>query len=187
MSTDKNYITDEELINDSYDNNLLNRNVMFFDNYLINFNGFDDSINILIDDKIPNELIKKYVIAKKISWSILSSINIFSSNKISLASEMIQHDENKNNKYINEFATNSFGEKYTPVEGFTERHINIVYTWINLHKENPLYLIFDWDSTLSVCEGFDTNYKLINDIYIRVSIPKMININHKYIMIYWNI
>ena len=29
MSTDKNYITDEELINDSYDNNLLNRNVMF--------------------------------------------------------------------------------------------------------------------------------------------------------------
>ena len=35
MSTDKNYITDEELTNNSHDNNLLNRNVMFFDNYLI--------------------------------------------------------------------------------------------------------------------------------------------------------
>ena len=91
MSTDKNYITDQELINDSYDNNLLNRNVMFFDNYSNNFNGFNNSINILIDDSEPNELIRKYVIAKERSWSIFAK-KIFSSNKIPLASEMIQPD-----------------------------------------------------------------------------------------------
>lgn len=159
------YITDEELTNYS-DHYLRNINVMFFDNYSNNFNGFNNSINILIDDKIPNELIRKYVIAKERSWTIFA--NLFYLKEIPLASEMIQSDENKNNKYINAFATNSFGEKYTPVEGFTERHINIVYTWINTHshnKENPLYLIFDWDRTLSVLEGFDTNYKLINQIY----------------------
>lgn len=165
------YISNKELSNLLHinaQNTLSKYDTMFFDNESTNFNGFNNEniLKILIDDKIPNQHIMKYVIPQKRTWTIYA--NSFYLIEIPLAYEMIQLDENnkyKNNKYINALKTNSFGEKYTPVEGFTERHINIVYTWINLHKENPLYLIFDWDRTLSVCEGFDTNYKLINDIY----------------------
>lgn len=146
------YISNEELTNYSDDNNLLKRNVMFFDNDFNNFNGFNDSINILIDDRIPNQIVRDYyttIIPKEIPFA-----------------KMVQQINDKNyhhNKYINTLVHHEMAEKHIPVEGFTERHINIVKKWINVHgKKNDLYLLFDWDRTLSVCEGII----FMNDKYI---------------------
>jgi hypothetical protein len=161
----KNYISDKELKLIDKPDVLSKYNTLFFDNDPKNFKGFSgyNNLNILIDDSIPNEHIKKYVDPKERNWSIF--LNSFRFNGIPFANEL-KPKLDPDNKYINAFATNSFGEKYTPVEGFTEIHTKIVYNWINSHnKENPLYLIFDWDRTLSVCEGFAINYQLINQIY----------------------
>lgn len=154
---DKNYTSNTELTNYN-DDYLRKSNVMFFDNDSNNFNGFNDSINILIDDKIPNELVQKNNISK-LKPEILQKIQIPFAKMV----QEINNSNNHNNKYINALVSYNMNEKHMPVEGFTERHINIVNKWINAHGEkNDLYLLFDWDRTLSVCEGI----VFMNDKYI---------------------
>lgn len=142
MSMDKNYISNKELTNYN-DDNLRKSNVMFFDNDSNNFIGFNDSINIWIDDTIPNQILRDYDLTS-------------TPTKIPFA-KMVQQINKSNNQYINALVKYNKYEKLIPVEGFTERHINIVKKWINAHNnagnKNDLYLLFDWDRTLSVCEG----------------------------------
>lgn len=139
---DKNYISNKELTNYN-DDNLRKSNVMFFDNDLNNFIGFNDSINIWIDDTIPNQILRDYDLKS-------------TPTKIPFA-KMVQQINKSNNQYINALVKYNKYEKLIPVEGFTERHIDIVKKWINAHNnagnKNDLYLLFDWDRTLSVCEG----------------------------------
>ena len=141
----KNYISDEELTNYN-DDNLLKSNVMFFDNDLNNFNGFNDSINILINDSIPNQIVRDYYVN--------SNTSIPKQIPFAKIVQEINQSNNHNNQYINVLVDHGMYEMHIPVEGFTERHINIVKKWINApRKKNDLYLLFDWDRTLSVCEG----------------------------------
>jgi hypothetical protein len=161
----KNYISDKELKLIDKPDVLSKYNTLFFDNDPKNFKGFSgyNNLNILIDDSIPNEHIKKYVDPKERNWSIF--LNSFRFNGIPFANEL-KTKLDPDNKYIDTFVSNSVIEKYNPVEGFTDRHIDIVNHWINAHNvEEQLHLIFDWDRTLSVCEGFRISDYIIHDIY----------------------
>ena len=123
----------------------------------------------MIDEKIPNKIVSDYYFNKyKYKPEILHKIQL----QI-LFANMVQEINKTNNPYINELVKNKMAETHMPVEGFTERHINIVKQWINAHgKENDLYLLFDWDRTLSVCEGI----VYVNDKYIETLYPTKQNI-----------
>jgi len=140
-----NYISNTGLSNliDRKDD-LSKYNTLFFDNDPKNFKGFDDNnLNILIDDSIPNE----HIIDMQQKMP-LQFVNTPFPTKLKENSE-------HNNPYINALLYYKETETPMPVEGFNKRHIDIVNHWINAHKtDKPLYLIFDWDRTLSVCEGF---------------------------------
>ena len=177
--SNKKYYTDDdnELLKDVF----TEHNTMFFDNDPHNFEGFKNSINFLINDSIPNELIRNYIDPKKRSWREYMELKT-NRNRIPFAKKMkMNNDEKRNNEeehdadnfYTNALVSNKITEICIPVEGFDKRHIDIVNAFIKAHDRDdaPLYLIFDWDRTLSVCEGVlflpDDYNELIteNDLY----------------------
>jgi len=72
-----------------------------------------------------------------------------------------------NNSYAKMLKTMNVPEKYRPTQGITQVEINIINEWIeNTRDIKNRFIIFDWDRTLSACEGFiplnEYLYKSIN-------------------------
>ena len=95
------YYTDDvaELLKDVFSE----YDTIFFDNDRNNFEGFDKSINILIDDSIPNENIRNYTDTEKRSWWDYSELKR-NRDRIPYARKM--RNTNDDNHYVNTLASN---------------------------------------------------------------------------------